>query len=351
MEMYSVKNQTTQPISEFPIFNNWGEVALGWYYAFPSQELKSGSVKSLQLCGQELVIFRTTQGKLAALDAYCPHMGTHLGRGAVVGENVRCFFHHWEFGVDGACAKVPCAPDIPERAKVRSYTVCEKYNAIWVYPASGQIPELASFPDFSESQGLKVEFGKSYERSCHHHVTMINGLDPQHLKTVHNLDIEMEVDISEETRGGLIDITLTGKIGTGNLRESLARFLLGNTYSYSMRYDHGNNGLLTLMRNAVFRGHQWPSLHMIFAYRPIEKGRTLVQPIYLTPHRRGITGRLISHFLLWLTKRAFFALQGEDGAVYENMRFFPANLLPIDRPVAQYIQYVNKLAPSPWKLL
>jgi hypothetical protein len=90
---------------------------------------------------------------------------------------------------------------------------------------------------------------------------------------------------------------------------------------------------------------------MIFAYRPIEKGRTLVQPIYLTRRRSGVTGELGSRFLLWLTKRAFFALQGEDGAVYENMRFFPANLLPIDRPVAQYIQYVNKLPPSPWKLL
>lgn len=89
---------------------------------------------------------------------------------------------------------------------------------------------------------------------------------------------------------------------------------------------------------------------MIFAYRPLEKGRLMVQPIYVTKKRTGLMGKIISYFLIWLTKKAFFALQGEDGAVYENMRFYPANLLNIDRPVAQYIQYVNKLKISAWKL-
>ena len=89
---------------------------------------------------------------------------------------------------------------------------------------------------------------------------------------------------------------------------------------------------------------------MIFAYRPIEKGRIEVHPIYMTKKRSGLDGYIVSKILLWMTKRAFFALQGEDGAVYENMRFYPQNLLSIDRPVGQYIQYVNKLKPSLWKL-
>lgn len=54
-----------------------------------STELKIGAVKSIRLCGQELVLFRGENGKVSALDAYCPHMGTHLGNGKVVGNNVR----------------------------------------------------------------------------------------------------------------------------------------------------------------------------------------------------------------------------------------------------------------------
>lgn len=348
--MYTVKNQSTQPIADFPVFNNWNEVALGWYFALQSIELKKNEVKSLNLCGQELVLFRGENGVVAALDAYCPHMGTHLGKGKVVGNAVRCFFHHWQFDVSGKCIQVPCQKEIPAKAKVPYYSVSENYGAIWVYPGNQPPHKLADFPELTHSEEKKIRFGKSYERSCHHHVTMINGIDPQHLKTVHNLDIEMGIDIAEPEQGNLIDITLTGKIGEGKTLEKIARFLFGPEYSYAMRYDHGNNGFLTLMRNVYFLGRKWPSLHMIFAYRPVEKGRMMVQPIYVTKKRSGAFGYLASNFLLWLTKRSFYALQGEDGAVYENMRFFPGSLLAMDRPIGEYIQYVNKLKPSPWKL-
>lgn len=349
-EMHSVKNQTTQPVQEFPVFNNWNEVAYGWYFLMPSADLKVREVRAFRLCGQELVVFRGEDQKVAVLDAYCPHMGTHLGKGRVVGNSVRCFFHHWQFNRHGKCEHIPCQREIPDRAVVPSYAVAEFFEGIWVYP--GATPQHApiGFADLAIDEPVVIRFGKSYERSCHHHVTMINGLDPQHLKTVHRLDIEMQVEIAEPTSGNQIDITLTGRIGERSWRERLAKFFLGPQYSYSMRYDHGNNGLLTLMRNVSFLGRRWPCLHMIFAYRPVEKGRTQVQPIYVTKKRKGLIGLLESHALLFLTKRAFFALQGEDGAVYENMRFYPANLLSIDRPVAQYIQYVNKLKVSPWKL-
>lgn len=348
--MYQVKNLNTQPINDFPIFNNWNEVALGWYYVLPSHELRPKEVKAMQICGQEIVIFRGEDGKVGALDAYCPHMGTHLGRGKVVNNNVQCFFHHWQFDKDGSCKHIPCQSEIPGKAKVPSYAVCERFGSIWIYPASEAKTSFANFVEFEDGADLKIVFDKAYERSCHHHVTMINGIDPQHLKTVHNLDIEMQVDIAEQTDGKMIDIVLTGKIGEGQLLEKIARFFLGNTYSYAMRYDHGNNGFLTLMKDVHFKGWRWPSLHMIFAYRPLEKGRLLVQPIFVTKKRKGLLGAVKSSILIWMTKRAFHSLQGEDGAVYDNMRFYPGNLLSIDRPIAQYIQYVNKLEPSVWKL-
>jgi hypothetical protein len=87
---------------------------------------------------------------------------------------------------------------------------------------------------------------------------------------------------------------------------------------------------------------------MIFAYRPLARGRTLVQPIYLARRRAGVKGWLVERFLMWLTRRMMLALQGEDGKVYENMRFATEALLPIDAPVAKFIAHVNRLEPSPW---
>jgi phenylpropionate dioxygenase-like ring-hydroxylating dioxygenase large terminal subunit len=341
--MTQIKNQSTQPINDFRVFNNWNEVANGWYFAMPSKELAIEEVKSLSMCGHELVLFRGMDGKARVLDAYCPHMGTHLGKGKVTGNNVRCFFHHWQFNGEGACIKIPCQDSIPEKARLNHYQIREAYHSIWIYPSQADAPELVDFIGLTQEEELSVQFGKSYERTCHHHVTMINGIDPQHLKTVHDIDLEMQTEISEANH--YIDFTLTGDI-----KSKLPRCLLGPRYSYSMRYDHGNNGFLTIMKDVHFLGYKWPTLHMIFAYRPINKSRLHVQPIFVTKKRKGLLGFLSSQFLLTMTKMSFYSLQSEDGEVYENMRFYPATLLPIDRPVSQFIQYVNKLKISPWKL-
>ena len=353
MASLSVPNQNTQPITSFAVFNNWDVVATGWYFVTKSSDIKKEQVKGFQICGQEIVVFRDNENKLHSMDAYCPHMGTHLGVGKVVGKNIQCFFHHWKFNGNGECVDIPCSTQNKERiqakARNQSYKVVEHFGAIWVFPASTPEFELASFSEFP-SEDVIFEFGTPYERTCHHHITMINGIDPQHLKTVHAIDLEMDVQIAEKTSGDMIDITLTGKIGDKTFKDRLARKILGESYSYSMRYDSANNGFLTLMKDVRLfgTGPLLPSLHMIFAYRPVGKGRTLVQPIYVNKKRHGIKGAIINKILIFMTKKAFFALQGEDGMIYENMRFYPANLLEIDRPISMFIQYVNKLKPSSW---
>jgi phenylpropionate dioxygenase-like ring-hydroxylating dioxygenase large terminal subunit len=345
------RNQSTQPTVLMPVFNNRTVVAEGWYFVCASSELKHEQAKGFQICGQELVLFRGQDHKVRALDAYCPHMGTHLGVGKVVGNQIRCFFHHWRFDETGQCTDIPCQKQIPEKAQLRNYAVIEKYDCVWVHPNAHVAKKLSDFPDLRNCK-LTTVMGGSYVRSCHHHVTMINGIDPQHLKTVHGLNIEMDLEISEENDGRQIDITLSGNLPEATRSEKIVRWILGPRYGYSMRYDHANNGLLTLMKDVVLfgKGPRLPTLHMIFAYRPLSATETLVQPIYVTKKRPGVFGFLITHALIFMTKRAFFALQGEDGMVYENMRFFPKNLLAIDKPVAQYIQYVNKMPISPWKV-
>ena len=352
IEPIEERNQSTQPTSVMPVFNNRTVVAEGWYHVCASASLSRKTARGFQICGQELVLFRGEDQKVRALDAYCPHMGTHLGVGKVHGNQIRCFFHHWQFDEHGNCTDVPCQKNIPEKAKLKPYAVTEKYGAIWVHPNHEINKDIADFPEL-KNKSLKIVMGKPYTRSCHHHVTMINGIDPQHLKTVHQLNIQMELEISEENDGRQIDISLSGEIPTSSWQGRWTRAILGPYYGYSMRYDHANNGLLTLLKDVRLfgTGPKLPTLHMIFAYRPLNAVETLVQPIYVAQKRKGIFGAITERFLVFLTQRAFFALQGEDGKVYENMRFYPKNLLPMDKPIAQYIQYVNKLPVSPWKVL
>lgn len=54
-------------------------------------------------------MWRGSSGKAYVADAYCPHLGAHLGVcGTVQGENVECPYHGWEFsGKNGMCVKIP----------------------------------------------------------------------------------------------------------------------------------------------------------------------------------------------------------------------------------------------------
>lgn len=340
-------NQNTQPFLSTPVFQNWQVVADGWYFACRSKDLRAGQARSMSLCGQHVVLFRGEDEEVRVLDGFCPHMGTDLGIGKVRGNRIACFFHHWEFDGDGACQHVPCGEPAPQHARLHSYDATEKYGAIWVFPASEATFPIPGFTELAEQEAT-ISFGRSYSRTCHHHVTMINGIDAQHLRTVHGFDIEMEMTISEP-RSDLIDFSLVGRLPTRTLRERLTVKLLGPEYGYAMRYSAGTMGLLTMLRKVrLFNRFPLPTLHMIFAYRPVRFGETLVQPIYITRKRKGLWGRLTQCFLLWLTRRLFYSLKDDDGKVYDNMRFNPVSLLEIDQPIRMFINKINGLTPSMW---
>lgn len=341
------KNQNSQPTLKMPVFNNADVIAEGWYFVIPAQDLKAKQIHSFSIGHQDLVVWRTESGKLGCLDAYCPHMGTHLGKGTVKKETIQCFFHHWKFDSAGQCKDIPADPSFCSTVKTKSYDVVEQFQSIWVFPKALAPTPLACYPEL-EGADLHVTFGKTYQRKCHHHVTMINGIDPQHLKTVHDIDIEMSVDINSTARH--MQITLAGEIGDKTMMARITQYLMGKFYSYSMLYDHASNGLLTLVKDSYWLGgkKKIPSMYMIFAYRPLSGGKSQVQPIFLTKKRSGLLGAITSRVLIFITQMGFQALQGEDGEVYENMRFSPNKLLPMDRPVGQYIQYVNKIPTSLW---
>ncbi|MEO0351263.1 MAG: aromatic ring-hydroxylating dioxygenase subunit alpha [Cyanobacteria bacterium P01_A01_bin.15] len=323
------------------VFNNWDIVAKGWYLAATSKEIPIETVKSFNICGQRIALFRGSDGQVRALDAHCPHMGTDLGIGSVEGNQVRCFFHHWAFDGAGRCQDIPCQGHIPPGATLQPYAIEEKYGFIWIYPDKTAPVPVAEFDEL-RGQELAVVADRSLTRHCHHHICMINGIDVQHLQTVHQLPVELALSLHQENEH--IDFTLSGELLNTNWRERLGRAVLGPRYAYSMRYAHGCLGLLTMMKEV-----RWvPPLYMLYAYRPLTSGETLVQPIYVTRKRPGIGGWVVTHLLLWLTRLSYYALRGEDGKIYDNIRFSTERLLPVDEPIARYVKYVNGLVPSRW---
>jgi phenylpropionate dioxygenase-like ring-hydroxylating dioxygenase large terminal subunit len=186
-----LRNNNTQPIIPKKIFNNFNVVARGWYFACKSQDVKRKAILSTLLCQQQIVIYRGEDNIARALDAFCPHMGTDLGIGSVDGNHIRCFFHQWAFDGNGKCVDIPCLKKPLTSIALRSYACVERYGLIWVFPDTVADFDLP-FHDGLAGKKLLYSLGKSYIRACHHHVTMINGIDKQHLKTVHHVNLDMQ---------------------------------------------------------------------------------------------------------------------------------------------------------------
>ncbi len=114
-------------------------IPFGWYGVAFSEDLKAGDVKPLHYFGKELVLFRTESGEAKMLDAYCPHLGAHLGHGGKVhGESIACPFHGWQFNGAGRCTAVPYAKNMPpkvagDKQAVYAYPVVEKNQVVWAW--------------------------------------------------------------------------------------------------------------------------------------------------------------------------------------------------------------------------
>lgn len=165
------------PFHPYP--NSWFVVAL-------SDELPVRGVMPLSYFGQELVLFRGEDGKAHVFDAYCPHLGAHLGCGGKVeGDSLRCPFHGWRFSGDsGQCVEVPFAAKIPARASLRSWPVRELDGLIMVYHhTEGQAPTW-EIPALHTPEWTDPFFFKWKLRTCCQEI-LENTVDTSHLPTVH----------------------------------------------------------------------------------------------------------------------------------------------------------------------
>jgi len=106
----------------------------GWFVLVMSSELPACAPIPLRAFGRDLVAYRGESGQAHVVDAYCPHLGAHLGHGGCVeGESIRCPFHGWRYDAEGRCTEVPGSPITPDKARLRTYPVREQNGTLLVF--------------------------------------------------------------------------------------------------------------------------------------------------------------------------------------------------------------------------
>lgn len=124
----------------------------GWYAAGTSSDLVPGRVLSFIAVERHLVAFRDEGGVPHVIDAFCPHMGAHLGGGSIQDGAVRCPYHGWRFSGDGTCVEIPYIDGrIPSKACVRTYPVREQDGLVLFWYHAGRAEPSYEVPTFDEA--------------------------------------------------------------------------------------------------------------------------------------------------------------------------------------------------------
>jgi nitrite reductase/ring-hydroxylating ferredoxin subunit len=162
-----------------------------WYAVALSSDVQSGCAIGRAFLNGRVAVYRQRSGAPVVLTARCPHMGADLALGDVVGDDLRCTYHHFCFGPKGDCTAVPSAERIPPAAKVFSYPCVESLGLVWAWNGATPRFEAPGVRDFEPSQ-LLARARQAERFSVAPWLSVGNSFDFLHLRHVHGLSFEFD---------------------------------------------------------------------------------------------------------------------------------------------------------------
>lgn len=162
-----------------------------WYVAAASSEVSKQKPLGVRMLSCDFVLYRDDQDQAICLSDVCCHRGASLSRGELVGTNLQCPYHGWQFDGQGRCALIPALGEqarIPKRARIDSYPTAEKYGWVWVFLGDlaeaerPNIPDL--FPEYEDNRTWqRVPYG--FDAKANWMRFEENSLDTAHTNFVH----------------------------------------------------------------------------------------------------------------------------------------------------------------------
>jgi 5,5'-dehydrodivanillate O-demethylase len=162
---------TYQPQDFYDAFSQTAPGTLGgtylrqfWHPIARSEDLPPGRARPVRLLSEDFTLYRGESGSVHLTVHRCPHRGTQLSVGYVEGEAIRCLYHGWKFGADGACLERPAeANSSGGGIKIQTYAVGEFLGLIYAYIGEGEAPPFPPYAGFSgegiiETDGQFCEF-------------------------------------------------------------------------------------------------------------------------------------------------------------------------------------------------
>ncbi|MBC7521088.1 MAG: Rieske 2Fe-2S domain-containing protein [Sandarakinorhabdus sp.] len=296
----------------------------GWFPALLSAELAVGEVKPLRYFGQELVIWRGQDGTARMLDAWCKHLGAHMGHGGKVdGNNLECPFHAWRYDETGAVVEIPYSRTIPPQVKrpcAHQWPVEEANRWVWFwYHPDGAAPlwplqhsAETSNPDWTDYDIHEWNVWGNIQNMAE------NGVDAAHFKYVHGTASFPDYKMSWDGYGR--GASLDAKMGTprGEVAGTIATGSMGPGQSWT-RFTGISETLL------------------VACITPVEKDHIKVRFCFTQPRTQAEgEGAGLARALIRDICKQF----DQDKVIWDRQRYLPdAVICEGDGPIAQFRRF------------
>jgi len=157
-----------------------------WYVAGWSNEFDEALEKQTIL-EENIVLYRTSEGEVAALEDRCPHKFLPLSMGKRIGDDIQCGYHGMTFGPHGRCVRIPGQDNLPNTAYVHRYPTHEKHGIVWIWmgePERADPADIFDIPQFTDP-AWSPHFGEALHLDSNYLNVADNLCDPAHVSFVH----------------------------------------------------------------------------------------------------------------------------------------------------------------------
>ena len=149
-----------------------------------------GTPVRARLFGEDLVVFRDTEGRVGVMDEYCPHRKASLALGRNEEGGLRCLYHGWKMDVEGTViemASEPASSCMGSKVKHLAYPTKEWGGVVWTYmgPADS-MPQFAP-PAWAPTADTAVSIAKVLI-PCNWAQILEGSIDSAHSSSLHSSD-------------------------------------------------------------------------------------------------------------------------------------------------------------------
>ena len=164
-----------------------------WLPVCTSEEVaeRDGAPVRSRLVGEDLVVFRDTEGRLGVLGEHCLHRRASLAFGRNEECGLRCLYHGWKFDVEGNVVDMPSEP--PGTAarlgkKTRVYPAREGGGFVWAW--MGPPDEMREWdpPAWWPHRDTRVAIVKMHV-ACNWAQVLEGSIDSAHSSSLHSTNM------------------------------------------------------------------------------------------------------------------------------------------------------------------